>query len=144
MKEVKKESGCAGPQTPTEVKFQNHFNTAYPEKQVLGKDVVAAIKEKYPGFDHSLWSKCKRPDLYGVSLTAGARKCVDELKPRKKASRTKEERWGCRVSKATHSRLQTAMAARGITSKQTFIEAIILKWLEENEHEVHKSEAKSV
>ena len=134
MNKQTKKSGCAGTQTPTEVKNQDHFTTNTDSVQeILGKEAVAIIKESYPRFDHSLWSKCKRPDLYGVQLVHGARKLIEPQRKRKSDRRTKEHRWMVRFTKATHSRLQTAMTARGITSKQTFIEAIVLKWLEEND-----------
>lgn len=134
MNGYKKETGSVAAEAPSEVKSQINFNTPDKSTQVLGKDAVAAIKTKYPGFDHSLWSKCKRPDLYGITLTIGAKKLVAEQRGRMKDNRTKEARWGFRVTKATHKRLQTAMQKRGITSKQTFLEAIVLKWLEENEN----------
>lgn len=134
MTRNKKETGSVAAEAPSTIGSHINSTTSEPPKQVLGKEAVAAIKEKYPGFDHSLWSKCKRPDLYGITLTIGARKLVAEQKPRRSDRRSKESRWMFRVTKTTHSRLQTAMQRRGITSKQTFIEAIVLKWLEENEN----------
>jgi hypothetical protein len=131
----KEKSGSVAAETPTEVKSQVDSTTPETENQVLlGKDAVAIIKTAYPGFDHSLWSKCKRPDIYGVTLTAGAKKLVASQKPRRSEHRTKEYRWAVRFTKTTHKRLQTAMESRGIKSRQTFIEAIVLKWLEENGH----------
>lgn len=136
MTQIKKESGSVAAEAPTEINPQLDSITTDSQKQaLLGKDAVIAIKEKYPGFDHSLWSKCKRPDLYGITLTIGARKCVDSLRPRRSDKRTKEKRWTVRFTKTTHKRLQTAMSKRGIGSMQTFLEAIVLKWLEDNEHE---------
>lgn len=68
----KEKSGSASPETPTEFKSQVDSTIPETKNQVfLGKDAVAIIKTAYPGFDHSLWSKCKRPDIYGVTLTAG-------------------------------------------------------------------------
>jgi hypothetical protein len=134
MSGYKKETGSVAAEAPSEINPHINSTTTEKQNQVLGKDAVAAIKTKYPGFDHSLWSKCKRPDLYGITLTLGAKKLVTEQRGCRKDNRTKEARWGFRVTKATHKRLQTAMQKRGITSKQTFLEAIVLKWLEENEN----------
>lgn len=135
MREVKKETGSVAAEAPSTIGSQINSNIDLKENQeLMGKDAVALIKTVYPGFDHSLYSKSKRPDIYGIHLVAGARKMLDELRPRKKAKRSKADRWSFRVTKTTHSRLQTAMQKRGIKSKQTFIEAIVLKWLEENEN----------
>ena len=96
--------------------------------------VVAAVKEQYPGFDHSLWSKCQRPAKYGIGLCAGAKLLADEaLGKRRKRDRRKGHTLSWRSGEALLERLQTVKKALGIVTFQEVITVAIIKLCEEVE-----------
>lgn len=103
---------------------------------MLGKEAVKAIRGKYPGFDHSLWSKAMRPDYYGVKLVAGAAALVTDTAPRKADKRSKANKYTWRAGNALKSRLQTAKKAKGILTDQEAITIAVLEWVERSENNV--------
>lgn len=96
--------------------------------------VVAAVKEFYPGFDHSLWSKVQRPSKYGVGLVTGAKKLADDaLGKRRRRDKRKGHTLSWRSGEELLGRLQTARDALGILTFQEVITVAVIKLCEEVE-----------
>lgn len=100
---------------------------------MLGKEAVKAIKDQYPGFDHSLWSKTLRPDHYGVQLVPGAAALVKAPVTHTRDKRSKANKYTWRAGNALKQRLQTAKKARGILTDQEAITIAVLEWIERSE-----------
>lgn len=48
------------------------------ERNVAACDIVAVMREQYPGYDKTLQSKVERPDRYGIRLVNDAERLIDE------------------------------------------------------------------
>ena len=93
--------------------------------------VVTAVKEFFPGFDYPLYSKTKRPSIYGIRLTAKAQAIADKaLKQRKKRDGHKGHTVSWRAGEALLARLQTAKRELGIITNQEVITVAVMKLLE--------------
>lgn len=98
--------------------------------------VVLAVKEVFPGFDRSLWSKVQRPDTYGVQLVARAKLIADKAqKKRRRRDKHKGLSHTWRCGKELEQRLQTAREALGIITMQELITVAVMKFLEGMEEE---------
>lgn len=94
--------------------------------------VVVAIRDVYPGFDQSLLSKTKYPDVYGIELVSGAEDIRRKaLGLRKKIHRRKAKTHSWRCGKELESRLQTLKKALGVLTVQELITIAIMKLMEE-------------
>ena len=98
--------------------------------------VVTAVKEVFPGFDQPLYSKAKRPSIYGIQLVPAA-KLIEEktLGSRRKRSKRKGKTYSWRCGKELEQRLQTAKKALGILTNQELITIAVMKLLEGMEAE---------
>lgn len=104
------------------------------------KDAVAAIKEKYTGFDKQLLCKVENPDKYGVRLVNGTEQILEEAftattqTARRPEKRRLNKRVQCRMSETTLRRLQQAFRRNGFDTVQDGIAFIIDKYLEEQKN----------
>ena len=93
--------------------------------------IVEAVREAYPGFDRSLWSKVQRPDVYGIRLTTGAKLIADKAqKKRRRRDKRKGHTLSWRAGDELLQRLQTAKTALGILTNQELITIAVMKLLE--------------
>jgi hypothetical protein len=113
-----------------------------------GQDVVPVVKEEFPKYDHSLHSKVKRPDLYGIELTKRATETICKhfqfcpVKPRRSDNRKNPYRIQGRLGKSLYDRLQTTIRESGWATMQDFLEFICIYYLE-HKNEIHPKEATS-
>lgn len=100
-------------------------------------EAVAVLKQKYPGFDKPLWSKCRHPEKYGVTLTQEAKKAIAEIAPqislKKRDARSKgrSNRLTCRTSNGVFSALQRTIEAHDGWTVQDVVEKALIKYLED-------------
>lgn len=89
--------------------------------------VVQAIREVFPGFDRSLYSKCQRPSIYGINMVPEAKKIEEKtLGKRRKRDRRKGKTYSWRCGKELEQRLQTAKKALGfLTWQETLTYAVV-------------------
>ena len=89
------------------------------------KDVeaVALLKQTYPGMSKSVLSMGKKPEYYGVELTALAK---SKLGMRKIDRRRKPYRITFRLTEADYEQFELA---RGADTRQVFAETIIKNYL---------------
>jgi hypothetical protein len=98
--------------------------------------VVSAVREVFPGFDLSLWSKSQYPDRYGIKLVPRAQLIADKAQKRPvKKDGHKGHTISWRAEKPLLDRLQTAKQTLGIITTQEFITVAILHLLKEMEEE---------
>jgi len=101
--------------------------------------VVVAVRDAYPGFDNSLWSKCQRPWKYGIGLIADARRRANEALGRcKKCDKRKGHTLSWRAEETLLTRLQTARESLGITTYQEFISLAVIRYCDEIERGFEK------
>lgn len=111
-------------------------------KGLQGQEVVKVVKDEFPNYDHSLHSKVKRPELYGVELTKRATDTIckhfqfSPVKPRRMDNRTNPYRIQGRLGKSLYDRLQTTIRENGWATMQDFLYFICGYYLE------HKDEIK--
>lgn len=86
-------------------------------------EAVAILKQTYPGMSKSVLSMGKKPEYYGVELTALAK---SKLGMRKIDRRRKPYRITFRLTEADYEQFELA---RGADTRQTFAEAIIKNYL---------------
>ena len=100
-------------------------------------EVVAVLKQKYPGFDKPLWSKCRHPDKYGIELSKEAKKAIAEIapqiSPKKRDARSKgrSNRLTCRTSSGVFTALQRTVEAHDGWTVQDVLERALIKYLED-------------
>ena len=100
------------------------------------------LKEKYPGFDKPLWSRCRHPEKYGVRLTAEADKMLAQKGvkiPRKRAdrrSKAKSKRITFRASDEIFAALQCKAEITGEGTMQELMERAVKAYLEEKNERV--------
>lgn len=104
-------------------------------------EAVSVLKEKYPGFDKPLWSKCRHPERYGVRLTDAAFKHIEKNAPeilakkRDKRSKAKSNRITFRTSEAIFGALQREIGSGGANTMQDVIEQAVMQYLGGGENE---------
>ena len=98
--------------------------------------VVTAVREEYPGFDWTLWSKVQHPDTYGIKLVAKAKLLADKaLHKRKRRDKRKGHTLSWRAGDELLGRLQTLKTALGILTNQELITIAVMRFLEDMEAE---------
>ena len=107
------------------------------ERNVAACDIVAVMREQYPGYDKTLQSKVERPDRYGIRLVNDAERLINEAfaktaqEARRRDNRRLKARIQCRMTKTELERLQHALNADGYDTIQAGLTAIIKKYLED-------------
>lgn len=86
-------------------------------------EAVTILKQTYPGMSKSVLSMGKRPEYYGVELTALAK---SKIGMRKIERRRKPYRITIRFTEADYEQFELA---RGTDTRQTFAENIIRNYL---------------
>lgn len=97
--------------------------------------IVAALREEFPKANKGTVSMAIHTNDYGVKFCARAQEIFNSVtnsKPRR-ANRVKPIRVQCRLTESTAQRLFNALEGNGITSMQTFLEPLVLAWLEKIE-----------
>ena len=97
--------------------------------------IVAALREEFPKVNKGTVSMALNTHAYGVKFCARAQEIYDYVtnsKPRR-ANRVKPIRVQCRLTESTAQRLFNALERNGIASMQTFLESLVLSWLEQSE-----------
>ena len=89
-------------------------------------EIVAKLKEKYPGMSKSVHSMGKKPDYYGVQLTDPAQ-LIAGLKSRKTDKRRKPYRITFRLTKSEFEQFELA---RGADTRQDFCAEIVRQALQ--------------
>lgn len=98
-------------------------------------EAVGVLKEKYPGFDKPMWSRCRHPDKYGVRLTVEAEKLLREKgveiprRRRDKRSARRSNRITFRVPDAVFSALQRTIDASSGETMQDAVEKAVIQFL---------------
>ena len=94
--------------------------------------IVSALREEFPKVNKGTVSMALNTHAYGVKFCARAQEIYDAVtqqKPRR-ANRVKPIRVQCRLTESTAQRLFNAMERNGIASMQTFLESLVLAWLQ--------------
>ena len=97
--------------------------------------IVSALREEFPKVNKGTVSMALNTHAYGVKFCARAQEIYDAVtqqKPRR-ANRVKPIRVQCRLTEITAHRLFNALERNGIESMQTFLESLVLAWLEKIE-----------
>ena len=96
--------------------------------------VVLAVKEEFPGFDWTLWSKTQYPDRYGIKLVAKAKAIADKaLHKRRRRDKRAGHTLSWRAGDELLGKLQQAKKALGILTNQELITIAVMKLIEEVE-----------
>ena len=97
--------------------------------------IVAALREEFPKANKGTVSMALHTNDYGVKFCARAKEIYDAVtqqKPRR-ANRVKPIRLQCRLTERTAQRVKQALERNGIASMQTFLESLVIAWLEQIE-----------
>ena len=97
--------------------------------------IVAALREEFPKANKGTVSMALNTHAYGVKFCTRAQEIYDYVtnsKPRR-ANRVKPIRVQCRLTESTAQRLFNALERNGIASMQTFLESLVIAWLEQIE-----------
>lgn len=97
--------------------------------------IVSALREEFPKANKGTVSMALHTNDYGVKFCTRAQEIYDAVthqKPRR-SNRVKPIRVQCRLTERTAQRVKQALERNGIASMQTFLETIILAWLEQSE-----------
>lgn len=95
---------------------------------------VAAIREKFPKHTPTALSLAQRSQETGVCLVPEAQEIADSIdrvlrrSGRRSDKRYKSVRFSCRLTPAAAELVKEQMAACGISSVQTLVEALLLGW----------------
>ena len=98
-------------------------------------EIVSALREEFPKVNKGTVSMALNTHAYGVKFCARAQEIYDAVtnsKPRR-ANRVKPIRVQCRLNESTAQRLFNALERNGIASMQTFLESLVIAWLEQSE-----------
>ena len=97
--------------------------------------IVAALREEFPKASKGTVSMALHTNDYGVKFCTRAQEIYDAVthqKPRR-ANRVKPIRLQCRLTESTAQRVKQALERNGIASMQTFLESLVIAWLEQIE-----------
>jgi hypothetical protein len=94
--------------------------------------IVAALREEFPKVNKGTVSMALHTADYGVRFCARAQEIYDDVTQRKprRERRVKAIRLQCRLTEGTAERVKQALERNGIASMQTFLESLVLAWLE--------------
>ena len=97
--------------------------------------IVAALREEFPKANKGTVSMALHTNDYGVKFCARAQEIYDAVtqQNRRRANRVKPIRLQCRLTESTAQRVKQALERNGIASMQTFLESLVLEWLEKIE-----------
>jgi len=98
------------------------------------QQIIAAIREAYPGFRAPDYAKAHNPDYYGIELTAGAKAIERGCIPSRRRVRVELHRkltW--RADHPLFDRVQRAKEKTGIATTQELITVAVIRYLEEVE-----------
>jgi len=107
------------------------------ERGLTSTQVVAVMREQYPGYDKYLNSKVENPEKYGVRIVNDAERLLEEAfaktvpEARKRDTRRLPQRIQCRLSKTDYARLQQALKREGFDTVQAGVSALIARYLNE-------------
>lgn len=104
-------------------------------------EMIALVRERYPGFDKSLLSKCSNSEKYGVELVPEAMTILlerfgQELPPEKPQNKRtgSEHRFSCRISArlpdADYAALQRRLKADGYKTMQAWLAEMVRRYLQ--------------
>lgn len=96
---------------------------------------ASALREEFPKANKGTVSMALHTNDYGVKFCARAQEIYDAVtqqKPRR-PRRVKPIRLQCRLTESTAQRVKQALERNGIASMQTFLETLVLAWLEQSE-----------
>lgn len=101
-------------------------------KSKLYPEVVEALRDEFPKANKGTVCMALHTADYGVKFCARAQEIYDAVTQQKRHSqkRRKVFRMQCRLTENTAQRVKQALTANGIASMQTFLEMLILAWLE--------------
>ena len=97
--------------------------------------IVSALREEFPKANKGTVSMALHTNDYGVKFCARAQEIYDAVtqqKPRR-ANRVKPIRLQCRLAESTAERVKQALERNDIASMQTFLESLVIAWLEQIE-----------
>ena len=97
--------------------------------------IVSALREEFPKANKGMVSMALHTNDYGVKFCTRAQEIYDAVthqKPRR-ANRVKPIRLQCRLTESNAQRVKQALERNGIASMQTFLESLVLAWLEQIE-----------
>ena len=97
--------------------------------------IVAALREEFPKANKGTVSMALHTNDYGVKFCTRAQEIYDAVtqQKRRRANRVKPIRLQCRLTERTAQRVKQALERNGIASMQTFLESLVLAWLEKIE-----------
>ena len=97
--------------------------------------IVAALREEFPKANKGTVSMALHTNDYGVKFCARAQEIYDAVTQQKRHSqkRRKTFRMQCRLAESTAERVKQALERNGIASMQTFLESLVIAWLEQIE-----------
>ena len=107
--------------------------------------IVAALREEFPKANKGTVSMALHTNDYGVKFCTRAQEIYDAVtqqKPRR-ANRVKPIRLQCRLTESAAQRVKQALERNGIASMQTFLESLVLAWLEKIESAARWDESDS-
>lgn len=104
-------------------------------------EMIALVRERYPGFDKSLLSKCSNSEKYGVELVPEAMTILlerfgQELPPEKPQNKRtgSGHRFSCRISArlpdADYAALQWRLKADGYKTVQAWLAEMVRRYLQ--------------
>ena len=97
--------------------------------------IVDALRKESPKVNKGTVSMALHTNDYGVKFCARAQDIYDAVtqqKPRR-ANRVKPIRLQCRLTERTAQRVKQALERNCIASVQTFLESLVIAWLEQIE-----------
>ena len=97
------------------------------KKESISPAVIERLQKKHPGMSKYIFSMTRKPEYYGIDLTQSARKEAGK-KPKVEEHREKPCRLYVRLSTTDFRALSERLNG---SSKQDYIEALILKALKE-------------
>ena len=97
--------------------------------------IAAALREEFPKANKGTVSMALHTNDYGVKFCTRAQEIYDAVTQRKprRPRRVKPIRLQCRLTESTAQRVKQALERNGIASMQTFLETLVLAWLEQSE-----------
>ena len=96
------------------------------------QEIIARIREAYPGFRAPDYAKAHNPDYYGIELTVGAKAIERGCIPSRRRARVEIHRkltW--RAARPLFERVEAAKAKTGIATTQELITVAVMRYLEE-------------
>lgn len=108
-------------------------------------EMIALVRERYPGFDKSLLSKCSNSEKYGVELIPEAMAILlerfgQELPPEKPQDKRtgSGHRLSCRISArlpdADYAALQRRIEVEGYKTMQAWLADMVRQYLQKGKH----------